>query len=328
MAKILVRLPNWIGDTVMSLPALKSIIAHYKNDKIALLSRGLVLDLFKGDKRFFKLYPIDSGKLKTLFNVSKLLGQERFNTAILLQNAIGAAIIAKLSGIPEIIGYKTDFRGFLLTKSIDLPEKPITQENYFLNMIKQAGINSLDDGFGMLRLSKSENNWAESKLCKLDKPIVVFFPGAAYGQAKRWPYQNFISLARLLYNNLGATIILIGSKIEQEIGAAIESAVSVKNFIGKTTLRETMALLANSDLLITNDSGPMHIAAALGKPLIGIYGSTDPRRTPPIGNTKRKIIYKNVSCSPCFLRTCPTDFRCMKQINPSEVFEAAKELLS
>ena len=328
MPKILVRLPNWIGDTVMALPAINNIASHYKNDRIALLSRKSVLELFKEDERFYKLYCIGNGKLQTIIDISSVLRQEKFDTAILLQNAIGAAIIAKMSRIPERIGYKTDFRRLLLTKPINLPEKPTTQDRYFLNMLKEAGIDSVyKDSYPLLNVTEKEMIWAERALEKLDRPIILFFPGAAYGQAKRWPWKNFTALAKLLYENIGGTIILIGSDIEKEIGAAIETAANVKNQIGKTTLRETMALLSNSDLLVTNDSGPMHVAAALGTTLIGIYGSTDPERTPPVGNGKKAIIYKNVSCSPCFLRTCPTDLKCMKQIGPSEVFETAKKLL-
>ncbi len=327
MAKILIRLPNWIGDAVMALPAINFICRHYKNDQITLLSRPNVLELFKNDKRFYSSIDILNGKLETIFNIAKILKKMQFDTAILFQNALGAAIIAKLSRIPEIIGYKTDGRGILLTKAISV-QREMRQDKQFINMIRAAGIDGNNDKHhSFLTIDHKEDSWAKNSLSGYSKPVVALFPGAAYGSAKRWPIENFITLAHLI-SNIGGTIILVGSPMEKEIGDSIEQSADVKNFIGNTTLRQTMALFSNIDLLVTNDSGPMHIASALGTPLIAIYGSTDPAKTPPIFDGKKIIVYKNVACSPCFLRICPIDFRCMKRITPEELFIDVKEMLN
>ncbi len=327
MAKILIRLPNWIGDAVMAVPAINLICQHYKNDQIALLSRPIVLELFKNDKRFYSFIPILDGKPKTILSISKILKKEQFNTAVLLQNALGAAIIARLSKIREIIGYKTDGRRIFLTKAISLPKKTMRQDKYFINMIKTAGLVGDDIPQISLAVTGKEDIWAKNTLSKYNKPIIAFFPGSAYGQAKRWPVDNFIILANFITNHIGGTVLLVGSATEKEIGSTIEQSSDVKNFIDKTTLRQTMSLFSNIDLLITNDSGPMHIASAVGTPLISIYGSTDPMRTPPIFDGKKIIAYKNVECSPCFLRTCPIDFKCMKRITPKELFFDVKKIL-
>ena len=195
-------------------------------------------------------------------------------------------------------------------------------------MLRAAGIGSKSyKDHSFLTVDCEEDSWAKKSLTRYSKPIVAFSPGSAYGSAKRWPVENFIALAHFIISGIGGTIILVGSSIEREIGISIKQSANIKNFIGKTTLRQTMALFSNIDLLVTNDSGPMHIASAIGTPLIAVYGSTDPARTPPIFDGKKMIVYKNVECSPCFLRTCPIDFKCMRRITPEELFLDVKKML-
>ncbi|MBI5674227.1 MAG: lipopolysaccharide heptosyltransferase II [Nitrospirae bacterium] len=342
--RILIRGVNWIGDAVITLPAIRAIRRAFPDAQISLLVKPWVAEIFKGspDVDEIILYNEEHkgviGKLK-LVNV---LRQKKFDKAILLQNAFDAALIAWLAGIPERIGYKRDFRGFLLTKAIPLKNDDVREHQvyYYLNLIKEAGIKPVA-AEPYIYLSDEERENARALLSPLPltpypSPLIGINPGATYGSAKRWPAKHFAELIRKIINELDGRVIIFGSPAEADISNEIVKQLethnsklktSILNMTGKTNLRELAALISECDVFITNDSGPMHMAAALHVPTVALFGSTDSSATGPFGDG-HKVITKKLSCSPCLERECPEGhLKCMTEITPTEVFSALQELL-
>ncbi len=347
--KILIRGVNWIGDAVLTLPAIKNIRSAFPDAHIALLVKPWVSDVFKENSDINEIILYDnrykgiSGK----FKLAKILRSKHFDSAILLQNAFDAALITWLAGIPERTGYSRDCRGLLLTTSIK-PDKSILQQhqvNYYTNILKAMDIEP-DDTPPYLHVTDSEKEHAKkltsSSFSGRDFPIIGINPGATYGSAKRWSPEYFAELIMKIINELNGRIIIFGSQSEVEIANEIINEINklkikltIETFgsrimvmSGKTDLRELAALISECDLFITNDSGPMHMASALFVPIVAIFGSTNSTTTGPFG-PGHSIITKGLSCSPCMKRECPEDhLRCMTDITPDEVFNAAKETLS
>jgi heptosyltransferase-2 len=261
-----------------------------------------------------------------------MLKGKKFDAAILLQNAIEAAIIVLAAGIPLRAGYDSDARGLLLTHRVHCTEeiRKVHQIDYYLEMVKALGCVPVDREMHL-----------ESKINPLDvqdslrkfipetkKTVIGIAPGATYGPAKRWFPDRFAAVADKLNEHLSSQGILLGGKADWEVAQEVQKLARTKliNLAGKTTLREAIYLISQCRLFISNDSGLMHIAGALNIPTIALFGSTNPVTTSPAGN-KSTIVRREVSCSPCLKETCPTDFRCMKLISVEDVFKAAQKLL-
>lgn len=330
VCRILVRATNWIGDAVMNTPALAAIRATFPRAEIVLVANPIVADLFMHHPCCDRVLVFDKKRkdkgIVGLMRFSAQLRKERFDIAILLQKAIEAAIMARLARIPVIIGYKTDGRGFLLSHSM-IFDKNIQDQHHvyhYLHLLKLLGING-NNYQQVLHITPAETAWATTLLAT--KKWVAINPGAAYGSAKRWLPERFAEVGDLVAERYGLKVILIGGPVETDIGAEIEQLMSVKplNLIGKTTVREMMALVSLVRLMVTNDSGPMHIAAALKRPIVAVFGPTDHKTTHPYG-TVHRIVRKEFSCAPCLLRECPIDHRCMVAVTVQDVMAAIAEI--
>jgi heptosyltransferase II len=340
--KILVRATNWVGDAILSIPALEAIRSRCPHAEISILGRAWVADLFRGQGYADRLLVFEHrGRHRGLWGRERLareLRRERFASAVLLQNAFDAAWIAWRSKIPERIGYARDGRGPLLTLPVRLPqagEIPAHETYYYLEMLRRAGwLERLpivrDIG---LRVDPSARERAESALtaagARVGRVRVAFGPGATYGSAKCWPPERFAALASRLIDAFDADVILFGTPEERVVAKRIAAGMRHKPILlaGQTSIGELPAFLAGCHLFVGNDSGAMHVAAAVGLPVVGIFGSTDPTGTAPV-TPRFRLVREPVSCSPCFLRRCPVDHRCMTRIEVDAVVEAARGWLA
>ncbi|MBN1141037.1 MAG: lipopolysaccharide heptosyltransferase II [Deltaproteobacteria bacterium] len=330
--KILVRLPNWIGDAVMSTPALGAVRAFFPQAEITVAAPPAVAELFRSHPYCDRIVVLGQGSafpgLARWWAAAQALRRQRFDLAILFQNAISAAFLATLARCRRRIGYVTDGRGFLLTHRAPTPDRGrrLHQVHYYLEMLKHFGIG---DGKPILKLecTAEEREWARNRLGQ--GQWIAINPGAAYGEAKRWFPERFAQVADGLAREFGCGILLTGGPGEIRIGSDIEAAMESRplNLIGQTTVRQLMALLSQSSLMITNDSGPMHIAAAFGVPLVAIFGPTDHLTTSP-WTDRAEIIREDFPCAPCLKRKCPIDHRCMKAVSAEKVLEKSRLLLA
>ena len=322
-SKILIRATNWVGDAVMSLPALWAVRERFPQAYIAILAKPWVADLYAREKFADDVIPYTASSLIEKWRVAKGLGARGFDCAILLQNAFEAALLVWLARIPNRIGYARDGRGPLLTRSVPVPqpgEIPPHQRFYYLELLRRAGIiDGLPDTVPSIGKDRVDSH-----------PIIGVSPGAAYGTAKRWLPERFAEAAVRLARERGASIALFGSRSErvlcQEVAHLIDG-VPVTNYAGQTTLAEFIDLASRCELFLTNDSGAMHIASALGVPTVAVFGATDHVATGPSGANSR-VVREPVECSPCLLRECPIDHRCMTRVSARRVVEQSLELLA
>jgi heptosyltransferase-2 len=340
--KILVRVPNWVGDAVMAIPALETIRRARASDEICILARPAVADLFSGQPFTNRILRYDFrashggwlGREKLVVELRK----EQFDIAVLLQNAFEAAWLAWRAGIPERIGYARDARGPLLTKAIRVPrEGEISKHelDYYLELLRRAGWVEAAPAIAAIRLFVTDaaraaaGSLLRSAGARDQAWRCAIAPGASYGAAKCWPPERFALLADRLISECGADVIFFGTPGEKDIADRIRSNMKSPaiSLVGETSMRDLAALFASCSAFIGNDSGAMHVAAAAGLPVIGIFGSTDPDGTAPVTD-RFTLIRQPVSCSPCFLRRCPVDHRCMERISVDSVFAAAKQLRS
>jgi heptosyltransferase-2 len=336
--KIMVRATNWIGDAVISLPAIAALRARFPNSEIVLVAKPWVSEIYMHHPAVSRQIVYDAeGEHRGARGFRELvrkLRAERFDAAILLQNAFQAAWMAWRAGIPVRIGYARDGRSWLLSEAVEVPPPAAYghQVYYYLELLFRAGIiESLKmPQEARLHLAESEQSWAVKQLQTVGlggrRFLVGVNPGASFGGAKRWPADRYANLADRLIDALGADVLIFGSPAERPLAEAVARAMQHTPVLvaGETTLREFMALMAKCHLIITNDSGPMHVAAALSLPLVAVFGSTNERATGPLG-LRARIIKHPVECSPCGLRECPIDFRCMNGISVDEVYLATLE---
>jgi heptosyltransferase-2 len=320
-SNILVRATNWVGDAVMSLPALRAIRERFSTARISVLAKPWVADLY-GRESFIDEIILYSGQ--SPWRTGHQLRSRRFDCAILLQNAFEAAWIAWLARIPTRIGYKRDGRQLLLTRAVNVPkpgEIPRHERFYYLELLRRAGI--------IPALPESEEIRLGSGAVPSAKRVIGVSPGAAYGTAKRWLPERFAEAAGTLATARGASIALFGSKGERELCGEVAQLLNghqVINYAGQTTLAQFIDLASGCELFLTNDSGSMHIASALGVPTVAIFGATDDSTTGPTGRNAR-VVRHPVDCSPCLLRECPIDHRCMTGVGAERVVQEALQLL-
>ncbi len=340
--RILVRATNWVGDAVMSVPALQALRQNFPAAHIAILARPWVAGLYGAEPFCDELIPYDAPRgwrgVGEKWRITSELRARRFDCAILFQNAFEAAALVRLAGIPTRIGYRRDARSWLLTHPIPRPkpgETPRHQRFYYLELLKRANLIHNYSSDSAIRLSSAPQaaraGRARFHAATLAGPVVGISPGAAYGGAKRWLPDRFAEAGVQIAREIGASIAIFGSKEEFEICESVRRGVEAAglraiNFSGRTTLAEFIELAAACDVFLTNDSGPMHIASALGVPTIAIFGATDDEATGPTGAHCR-VVRVPVECSPCLLRECPIDHRCMTRVSAAHVAEAAHSLV-
>ena len=335
--RVLIRGTNWIGDVIMSLPAISAVRETLPHARISVLAKPWVADIYRlspdvDEVILFQSPGIHdgiSGKIRLAGEIKK----KNFDLALLLQNAIEAAIIAWWAQIPVRAGYNSDGRGLLLTHSVQRTQeiREIHQVGYYLEMVKALGFRG-----GKRNITLSINDDLRTRAEKLRKqynvkdegPLVGIAPGANYGPAKMWYPERFAAVADRLADEFSAEVMLFGSGKDRERTSLVEGHAhhNLINMAGETGLAEAVSLIAGCDLFISNDSGLMHLAGALDIPLVAIFGSTNPVATSPVGE-KSIVVHRDVNCSPCLKKICPTDFRCMDLIGIDDVYNEARKLL-
>jgi len=319
--RILIRGSNWLGDSVISMSAVRAIKAGRPDAHITVAAPEKIAPIWKLVAEVDEVIGLPG---RSLFRVVRLLRrQKRFDVAILFPNSLRVALEAWLAGLPRRVGYKGHHRRWLLNQIV--PERsrlgPIEhQVLHYLHMAREVGGLAEPPAVRMF-LPRVKSNGASAK--------IGLCPGAEYGPAKRWLPERFAEVAVAISAQRPVQWILFGTAGDAEIGATIEKAIGVNciNRIGKTTMNELIDELSECALLLTNDTGTMHLATILAVPVVAVFGSTEPYLTGPLGNARR-IIRHQVECSPCFLRECPIDFRCMKEVTAAEVVEAVSSLLA
>lgn len=340
--KILIRATNWVGDAIMALPAIRAVRGRFPGAEIAIVARPYVADIYRHQNVADCLIPYDVGRLHAgLFGREHLaaeLREQKFDVALLLQNAFDAAWLVWRAGIPERIGYARDGRSPLLTKAVRVAkpgEIPSHEKFYYLELLRRAGwLESLpDEAFIRLRVTEEKLQHASQVFAQAGvrpKSLrVAIGAGASYGSAKCWPPSRFAALANLLQSQSDADIILFGTAAEAAVSSAIAAEMRRPpiDLTGKTAVADLPALFSQCQLFVGNDSGAMHIAAAVGLPVVAVFGPTDPLGTAPV-TPRCTIVQEKPYCSPCFLRRCPTDHRCMTRITPDAVAAAVKPWLA
>lgn len=345
--RLLIRGTNWVGDSVMAIPALREVRRFLPRTHITLLVLPWVSDIYLGSPWVDDVWLYDrkgrhagaAGRIRLI----RSLAQGGFDAALLLQNAFEAALLARLAGIPLRAGYRRDGRGWLLTHalSVDPRLKARHQTCYYLDLVERlAGRERALDApssahqktIPELPLEPEARAQARRQLEKegvrFQGKVVGVHPGAAFGSAKRWVGDRYAQVLDRLTRAQGAEVILFGSRQERPIAEAICGQMATHPLVlsGRTSLSDLIAMIACCDLFITNDSGPMHLAASLGIPTLALFGSTDQVATGPRGPAA-VVLNKNVECSPCLLRECPIDHRCMTRITVEEVFQEAVRML-
>ena len=336
--RILVRATNWVGDAVMSLPALRALRERFPQAEIAILAKPWVADLYRREPFCDQLIPYTAQDLPAKMRAARELRPLGFDCAILLQNAFEAALVAFVARIPERIGYARDGRSLLLTRAIEVPaagEIPLHERFYYLEMLRRAGIIDKTendriqlDGAAAARIAGIERFAGIG----FDGPVIGVSPGAAFGTAKRWLPERFAETASLVAQELGGSVAIFGSASERELCDSVAQSIAgpmkipTKNYAGETTLAEFIELAAACRVYLTNDSGAMHIASALGVPTVAVFGATNDITTGPTGAHAR-VVREKVECSPCLRRECPIDHRCMTRVDATRVAQTAFDLL-
>lgn len=337
--KILVRAPNWIGDAVMCEPALRGLRSLFPAAEVTILAKPSIAELYAGYAGLDRVLIYDDkgahAGIAGKWSLAGSLRRHRFDLAVLFQNAFEAAFIAWLAGIPRRYGYATDGRVLFLTQPVAVPrlDSPVHQVQYYWNMLKPLGASGKAPP-PTLHVSADEDRMADERLASagIDSSTVIIGvnPGSTYGQAKRWLPERFAEVARKLTERVEkeerapVAVALLGARGEESLGKAIAARIDRRSIVlsGATTIRELMAMVKRCRLLITNDTGPMHIAAAFGVPIVAVFGPTDSRTTAPYGQD-RSVVREAVDCAPCFLRDCPIDHRCMTRVSVDRVYDTA-----
>ena len=321
--RLLVRAPNWVGDVVLALPAVRDLRRAFPQARLTVLARPWVAELYGAVRE------VDAVEESRGHRLDALALRGRFDLSVLLPNSFAAALVAWRAGIPGRWGYATDGRAPLLTRRCSVPPsvRGRSQVYYYRAMLEGLGLAT--EGPPDASLGCPEPWAAQAKGLLADEgPWIGINPGAFYGTAKRWLPERFAAVADLVARRLGARVAIVGGAAERPLGAAIAAQLKAGALLlcGETTLASLVGVLARLRLLLTNDSGPMHLAAALGTPLVAVFGSTDRTETAPVGGAAA-IVREDVYCSPCLLRECPIDHRCMTRVGVDRVAQAALALV-
>jgi len=334
---ILIRATNWVGDAVMSMPAFEAVRENFPESHITVLARPWVAPLYESHPAANEVIPYKRGfgVLKDSSEFLRVVRRTRslhFDMAVLFQNAFEAALIARLAGIKIRVGYNTDARGFLLSHSVLRGTEVLErhQVEYYLTFLRALGWDAPTRD-PVLRAGPESVTRVRSLLSSKgieDQDLLVgLSPGAAYGPAKRWPVERFAAIGDRAIREWGAKVVVIGTEKERELGETLVSAATpgAVNLCGMTGLGDALALIKRCRLFVSNDSGLMHVAAALKVPTVAIFGSTDSVATGPRGKNAR-IVKQDMECSPCLKPECPVGYRCLLAVQPEDVWRTMEEL--
>lgn len=325
MLKRIVIAPNWLGDCVMALPVLRAIRRARPEDSLAVFARPGPAALFRAEGSAQDVLP-----RARLLNDVRRLRAGRYDEAWLLPNSFRSAIAPWLAGVPERIGYETDRRGALLTHRLRQPSRTEHQLRDYDALLQSRGIEP-DHAAPRLPVTAEALDRAVSSMeaagVDRDGLVAVLAPGAASGWTKQWPPERYGRLGDLLAARGLACAIVIGPG-QEKLGAAVAASARARLPVLGADLDplELSALLSCARVVVSNDSGPMHLAAAVGVPVVAFFGPTDPGRTGPSG-APTKTLDRYVFCSPCFLKKCPYGHECMKEITVQMALAAIEELL-
>lgn len=338
--RLVVVAPNWLGDAVMALPAFADLRRHYSRAHIAVAARPAVAPLFEMVPGVDAVMRLPGGggprALTGWRSDATALGEGGFDAAVLWPNSFASAWIAKQANIRERWGYATDWRRRLLTRAVPLAPAGLHQSEYYQRLSTALGITP-GSRFAEVRPDRDRARGLLREVgLDVDEPFVAFAPGAAYGAAKQWLPTRFAELAGLIITQRGWNVLMVGSAADRSTCADIASRLPVTgtrlnrliDLSGKTDLRELAGVLSLAHTVISNDSGAMHLAGAVGARLIAVFGATNERRTSPLKAGAAApdpiVITHDVFCRPCMLRECPIDHRCMSRITAARVYEALR----
>ncbi|HEX4996865.1 MAG TPA: lipopolysaccharide heptosyltransferase II [Terriglobia bacterium] len=331
--KILLRGPNWVGDAILAIPAMKAVREALPAAEITLLARPWVAGVFVGAPFIDHVWIAPkNGGLSALARLGREIREARYDAAILFPNSFESALTIFLGRVPRRVGYAGDGRTWLLTTALDRPRPAPHQTDYYLALARALAPFGDPPSIG-IEATPQEKNRARAVLeaegIEPGAPFIALSPGAAFGSAKRWDADRFARTGEILAAESGCAVAIVGSESERVMGNEVAKRIAgpVADLTGKTTLEELVGVIAQATLVVANDSGVMHIAAALGTPTVAVFGPTDSTVTGPRG-ARVRIVRHPVECSPCMLRDCPIDRRCMTRVTVEDVCRAGREIMA
>jgi len=335
--RILVRATNWVGDLVLTIPAIEAVRENFPASTLVVLAKPWVIPLLENHPAVDQVLPFAKGngylsRMGEVIRVGMLIRRMRFDLAVLFQNAFEAALLAYLGGIKFRIGYNTDGRRFLLSHAVIRTDEVLSlhQVEYYLSILRAMDWEAKSKDPSLFVAGKDR----DAVQCLLLNEgieqhdlLLGLSPGAIFGPAKRWPAERFAKLGDWAAERWKARVVVMGSARERDICSTVVQSMKYTpvNLCGRTTLGEAMALVERCQFFVTNDSGLMHIAAALRVPMVAIFGSTDPAATGP-RSEKARIVRHPTDCAPCLKPVCRADYRCMLSIQPEEVWREMERL--
>ena len=352
--RILVRGTRWIGDAVMTVPALRELRAAFPNSHITLAAGAWARDLFRDadfiDGLLMTEPAAGANRFVAVWRDARVWRAGRFDRVVLFQNSFASALTARLANIKHRVGYDTDGRGFLLTNKLEVPAWRGARHEvfYYLNIVRQieatnresrstrydSGTSHEPDASLAVSSARTEEAGTLLRRHGIDagdatRPLVVLCPGSTNSRAKRWHTESFARLADRLADECAARVIIIGVESERTIADEIVARSRRPPLVlaGETTLAESVAILNHAALVVSNDTGTAHIAGALARPTLVLFGPTNPVTTAPF-SASAEVMREPPACAPCMLRDCPIDHRCMTAITPDAVFDRAAKILA
>lgn len=345
MTRLVVRAPNWLGDILMAVPAIAAVRAAHPAAHLAVAAPAAFADVCATIPGVDGVVPLPGSGMRAIGAHAGALKAGRFDLAILFTNSFASALAASRAGITERWGYRRDLRGRLLTRAIPVRAKKTPPEStaipqssplessrhhsaYYLRLVSRLGMPPVE-ATSVLVPPAAAVDRAAALLAgagvAADTRLVGFAPGAAYGSAKRWPPER-VAAAIAGITGGGVRAVLVGAAADREIARAIQAALdpatreTVVDLVGRTDVATLMAVLARCAVVVANDSGAMHVASAVGRPVVAIFGPTDERATAPLG--PHTLVRHDVWCRPCLLRACPIDHRCLRGVAAADVVAA------
>lgn len=339
--RIVVRGTNWVGDAVMTVPALRELRRIFPDAHISLATRSWAQGIFEDATFVDELLIVAAKGLGSVVQQVRSWRQRDFDLAVLFPNALESALVASLSRVPTRIGYSSEGRQRLLTHPLAMPEWRSSKHEvfYYLNIVEHVervtrGTSTIAsrEPNASIEVSDARRSRALEVLhasgVRPGKTVIALCPGSINSRAKRWPADRYAQLGDRFAQDADIDVVLIGSEAEVEVANEVRAQMRSQPIMlaGKTDLAQLVAILSAVDLLVTNDTGPAHIAAALGRPTLVVFGPTNPLTTRPFAEAGQ-IIRQPPDCAPCMLRDCPIDHRCMTAISVNEMFERATAML-
>ncbi len=329
---ILVRAPNWLGDVIMITPHVRALRNAFPGARISVLVKKPFAGVFENSTAVDEIIPFDSDRgWKNIFAVKKAIKGRGFDLAVIFPRSFRSVLPIFLARVPRRIGYRVEMRAPMLTDALPR-EKDLLRThrvNYYASLLAPLGITEVPDRTEIFPSARDGERVRDLLQFRGAGPLLAMHCGASYGTAKQWPHEKFAELARRTSEEFGATVALIGGKTEAGAARKIADSPDCDCIVaaGRTSVGELAALLRECDLLVTNDTGPMHVADAAGTGIVAIFGPTDPVTTSPYGPNAR-IVTVEAECSPCLKRVCPTEHRCMRDISVEIVLDEVRSMLA